>query len=164
MMILDFGCGKGKHPNSIGVDIDFDSKADIIADLNHISYPFKDNSFDMVICKQIFEHLKDIKNVLKEIHRISKNRTKLIIEVPHFSCYLSYGDPEHIRTFSVFSFDKLALKLNFKILRKEITFHKTYRRYKLNILFNKFPKAYERFWAFIFPAEHLHFELEVIKE
>ena len=37
------------------------------------------------------------------------------------------------------------------------------RCYGLGWFANKYPRSYGRFWAFIFPAEHLHFEQEVIK-
>jgi len=161
--ILDLGCGRNKHPGSIGADIDLDSDADVVCDLNGDSFAFKDNAFDMVISKQVFEDLNDVEHVLRQLHGISKNKAKVIIEVPHFSCYLSYGDPAHKRAFSVFSFDKIAPRCNFKILMRKITFHRAFRRYKINFLANKFPKGYERFWTFLFPAEHLHFELEVIK-
>lgn len=160
---LDLGCGRNKHPHSIGVDADISSSADVICDLNHFPYPFKDDSFEAVISKQVFEHLDNVENVLREIHRISKDKSKIIIEVLHFSCYLSYGDPTHKRTFSVFSLDKIAQKYGFKILMRKITFHRAFRRYKINFIANRFPRGYERFWTFIFPAEHLHFELEVIK-
>ena len=162
-MLLDLGCGKNKYPDSIGADISLNSDADIICNLNGRVFPFKDDSFDGVISKQVFEHLQDVEHTLREIHRISKDKAKIIIEVPHFSCYLSYGDPTHRRTFSVFSFDKIALGCNFRILVKKITFHRAFRRYKINFLANKFARGYERFWAFIFPAEHLHFEFEVVK-
>ena len=108
MLLLDFGCGRNKHPDSIGVDIDSSSAADVICDLNHIPYPFKDGSFERVIDKQVFEHLEGIDRVLKEIRRICKDKARLIVYTPHFSCFFSYADPLHKVTFSVFSFDKLA--------------------------------------------------------
>ncbi len=163
MKILDLGCGSSKHPNSIGADINLNSEADVICDLNHPAYPFKDDCFDMVVSKQVFEHVDDVESVLKEVYRICKNKAKIIIQVPHFSCFYSYGDPTHKRCFSIFSFDKIAPRCGVKILVKKLTFHKAFRRYKINFLANKFSVTYERFWAFIFPGEHLHFELEVIK-
>ncbi|MCK5492417.1 MAG: class I SAM-dependent methyltransferase [Candidatus Omnitrophica bacterium] len=161
--ILDLGCGSSKHPNSIGADINLNSEADVICDLNNSNYPFKDDCFDMVVSKQLFEHVADVETVLKEVYRICKNKAKIVIEVPHFSCFYAYGDPTHKRCFSILSFDKIALRCGFKIIVKKFTFHKALRRYKINFLANKFPINYERFWAFIFPSENLSFELEVIK-
>lgn len=162
-MILDLGCGRNKHPGSIGIDINTDSDAGIICDFEKTGLPFKDGTFDKVIAKQVLEHVRDVGGLLKEIHRVSRDRARVVIETPHFSCYLAYVDPTHRRSFSIFSFDETAHRCGFDIIMRKITFHKAYRRYGINFLANKFPKGYERFWAFIFPAEHLHFELEVLK-
>ncbi|MBN2120455.1 MAG: methyltransferase domain-containing protein [Candidatus Omnitrophica bacterium] len=163
LFTLDLGCGRNKHNPSIGIDIDLGSAADIICDLNHFPYPLRKSSFGRVISKQVLEHLDNLEDVLAEIHRVCQDKSKVIIEVPHFSCYLSYADPAHKRAFSVFAFDKIAPEKGFKVLVRKITFHRAFRRYLIQKLANRFPRGYERFWAFIFPAEHLHFELEVIK-
>ena len=164
MRILDLGCGNNKTPESIGVDISSESKADVICNLNSYPFPFKDNSFDGVVSKQVFEHLDDVEKLMHEIHRITKNKAKISVHVPHFSCFYSYADPSHKRAFSVFSFDKISQKCGFRIVSKRITFHRAIRRYMLEHLFNWRPLSYERFWAFIFPATHLIFEFENIKE
>lgn len=164
MKILDLGCGNNKTPGSIGVDISVNSLADVVCDLNRYPLPFKNDTFDQVISKQVFEHLDDIENLMEEIHRISKNTARISIFVPHFSCFYSYADPTHKRTFSVFAFDKIAPRCGFKIVSKKITFHRAIRRYKIDFLINRFQLCYERFWAFIIPAEHLYFEFEVIKK
>ena len=161
--ILDVGCGNNKAKGALGIDVNPDTKADVLHDLNQFPYPFKDNEFDIIICKQILEHLDNVGMFLEELYRISKKGAKVLIEVPHFSCYCAFGDPEHKRSFSHFSADFLTRKGKFKVVKDEITFHKSFRKYKLHRLFNKFPRAYERFWTFIIPAEHLHFELEVVK-
>jgi len=161
--ILDIGCGNNKAEGAIGIDAGLNTQADIRHDLNKFPYPFNDNEFDLVICKQILEHLDDLGKVLDEIHRLSKSGAKVIIEIPHFSCYYAYGDPEHRHFFSYFSSEFLKRDGKFRVFKRLISFHRAFRRYKLHHLFNRFPRAYERFWTFIFPAEHLHFELEVIK-
>jgi SAM-dependent methyltransferase len=163
MKILDLGCGKNKSSGSIGVDISVDSKADVVCDLNHYPFPFKSDTFDKVVSKQVFEHLDDVEKLMKEIHRIAKHKARVSVYVPHFSCFYSYGDPSHKRTFSVIAFDKLAPRCGFRIISRKITFHRAIRRYMIDSLVNRFPLYYERFWAFIIPAEHLHFEFEVIK-
>jgi len=161
--ILDIGCGNNKTESAVGIDINPDTEADIIHNLNHFPYPFNDNEFDVVVCKQILEHLDDVGKVMDEIYRISRKSAKVIIEVPHFSCYYAFGDPEHKHFFSYFSTNFLTRKGKFTVIKNEITFHKSFRRYNLHRLFNKCPRAYERFWTFIIPAEHLHFELKVLK-
>ena len=152
-----------KTPGSIGGDIKTSPAVNVVCDLNSKFLPFKDGIFDKIVAKQILEHIDNIEDLLLEIHRVSKPGTKLIIEVPHFSSYLAYGDPTHKHFLSYFSFDKIVEVIGFKSLDKRITFHRAFRRYQLHRVFNKFPRGYERFWAFICPAEHLHFEMEVVK-
>jgi len=163
MRVLDVGCGNNKTHGAIGIDISCNSQCDAICDLNNSLYPFKDSVFDAVICKQVIEHLPDSSAFLKELYRLVKSGGRVIIQTPHFSCYLAHADYQHCHTFSVFFLDKLAERIGFKITKREITFHRNYRRYKINWWANKFPLAYERFWTYIFPAEHMYFELEVIK-
>lgn len=163
MKILDVGCGNNKTKGAIGIDISENSSADIVCDLRSYSYPFEKDTFDLIICKQVIEHLPDTEAFLRELCRIGKKGAKIIIQTPHFSSHLAYGDYQHCHTFSVFFLDKAADKLAFKIIKREITFHRSFRRCKINWWANKFPLGYERFWTYIFPAEHIHFELEVSK-
>jgi SAM-dependent methyltransferase len=158
MRELDLGCGNNKAEGSIGVDIFPGSAADLLCDLDHYPLPFRNNVFDSVVSKQVFEHLRDVEALLRDIRRICRDGARVRVFVPHFSCFYSYGDPSHRRTFSVFAFDKLAPRCGFSIVSKRITFHRALRRYGIALLANRFPAAYERFWAFILPAEHLVFE------
>jgi predicted SAM-dependent methyltransferase len=90
MRELDLGCGPHKITNAISVDINRKAHPDIIYNLNNIPYPFKDNSFDNICMRHVLEHLNEPEKVLYEVLRIAKNKTKLYIEVPHFSVYASY--------------------------------------------------------------------------
>jgi len=45
MRILDVGCGINKKAGAIGVDRNPASRADVIANLDHFPYPFRDSSF-----------------------------------------------------------------------------------------------------------------------
>jgi len=61
----------------------------VIGDLNfQTSLPFADKSFDIIICKDILEHILEPLAVLKEVRRILKDDGFVVISVPnHF--YLS---------------------------------------------------------------------------
>lgn len=95
--ILDVGCASGFMANKIsqlfpeskvtGVDvyqaaIDFAKKR-----YSHISFlvtdahklPFKNNSFDLVICYETIEHVVEPKTILQEIKRVTKKDGKIII-------------------------------------------------------------------------------------
>ena len=43
---LDVGCGINKYPGSIGIDRNPHTRADVLCDLDHFPYPFRDGSFD----------------------------------------------------------------------------------------------------------------------
>ncbi|PNX49589.1 MAG: hypothetical protein BV457_01165 [Thermoplasmata archaeon M9B1D] len=81
-MKLNLGCGKDIKPAWINVD-KFDYNQDIIFNLDTFPYPFDDNSFNVILMKDVIEHLKNPINCLKEIYRISKDRCILIIRTPH---------------------------------------------------------------------------------
>lgn len=188
MSQLDLGCGRRKKKGCIGVDISADSDADIVHDLNQFPYPFEANSFDIIHASDCLEHLDDIINVMEEVHRIAKPKAKVLITVPHFSSHNFYTDLTHKHPFGVRSLDffspdessvikYLQPKACFRIISKRIEPNRLIfnfmgrwikiRNRLLGFLINLTPLVqdiYERFFAFVFTAEGVHFELEVIKQ
>jgi len=80
--------------------------------------PYKDNSFDVVICSEVMEHLEDPEKALKELKRVTKKY--LLLSVPNEPFFtiqrifrgknvLKLGDhPEHIQHWSNKSFEKFV--------------------------------------------------------
>ena len=167
---LVLGHAGKSHPDAITVDIDPEHKPDVIHNLNEIPWPFKDNQFQEITAHHVFEHLNDLMPVMDEIYRICHPDGRIHIEVPHHSGWCAHS-PEHKMFFNYFAFDgyiqhgKTAWlnKKKFKLISREITFHRSFRRYFLHKLFNRFPMNYERFWTYIFPAEHFKATLQPIK-
>jgi len=153
--ILDVGCGKNKIKGAIGLDIDKGTDSDIVWDLNKYPYPIESGEFDKVYAKHIIEHVDDPVNFIKEIYRIVKPEGTCFIETPHFSCYVAYSEPQHKRYFSYFMIDEILKKVPFKIAEREITFYKSFRWSGIKYLANKFPRDYEKFWTYLFPAENV---------
>ncbi len=114
--ILDIGCGTGRHMGGaisfgnifvIGADTDKDDikKAKermlflektgqvtgrwalTLADIRYL--PFDDNIFNLVICSEVLEHIKDDKKAISEALRVLKPGGNLVISVPRYY-------PEHI--------------------------------------------------------------------
>jgi len=164
--------GAAGQKDAITVDIDPAHKPDVLHDLNAAPWPFKDDSFKEVICHHVLEHLSDLPKAMKELHRITRKNGMIYIETPHFSSCHAHA-PEHKLMFNYFAFDSYLAgsdycwqkhDFKFKLLRREITFHRAFRRYLLHRLWNRIPKTYERFWTFIIPAEHIKLEIQPIKD
>lgn len=108
-VVLDLGCGEGRHVisayiegdvQSVGVDLslhdlqttrakfaDFDepdntAKSFGLSSANALALPFGDNSFDKVICSEVLEHIPDYQGALKEIQRVLKPGGLFCASVP----------------------------------------------------------------------------------
>ncbi|QLJ53521.1 MAG: SAM-dependent methyltransferase (plasmid) [Candidatus Fermentimicrarchaeum limneticum] len=116
MKVLELGCGKYKGGGCpykgeiVGVDIDPDSKADIIADLNAFPWSGKDrdncmvyfqpDEFDAVYSHHCLEHLEDTVKVMDEIWRITKPKGRVFIVVPYGVSEWSHSNPTHRKFFA----------------------------------------------------------------
>lgn len=97
--VLDVGCGEGftlqqLYENGVGEKlegVDFLDTAIQIGNKIHpqlklkqgniYELPYKDNSFDLVLCTEVLEHLEKPADALKELKRVTKKYC--IISVPH---------------------------------------------------------------------------------
>jgi 2-polyprenyl-3-methyl-5-hydroxy-6-metoxy-1,4-benzoquinol methylase len=139
--MLDVGCGDGSRTqrlaqyfnidrkNLYGLDYDqnlinlsnlhFNSSR---TDLEVDAIPFKEGMFDLVICNQVLEHLKNYQNVINQIIRVTKIGGYIVLGVPNLAhlinrIYLLFGrqplcidiDSSHVRGFTHKS---LSLKLS----------------------------------------------------
>jgi len=89
---LNLGSGQFPKQGYINVDLDLKAQADVFHDLNKFPYPFENNSFSLIEADHLLEHLSNVLEVMKELHRILKPGGKLIIRVPHFSRGFSHPD------------------------------------------------------------------------
>lgn len=148
--ILDVGCGEGftlseLKKNGIGkrlegieyiqeaLDIgkklfpDFTFKKGDIYRL-----PYKDNTFDIVVCTEVLEHLDKPKDALKELQRVSKKH--LILSVPN-EPYFTFqriirgknlfhlgAHPEHIQWWTHSAFLTFLVKNGLKVMDKKAPF------------------------------------------
>ncbi len=98
-VVLEAGCGvsvlmntfASKGADAIGLDISpialrkahslFKKPLLVEGDICHL--PFKDCSFDLVYNIGVIEHFKNPKSVLREMHRVSKVPSTIIVSVPN---------------------------------------------------------------------------------
>ena len=169
---LNLGCGLKHIPDALNLDITPDTNPDVVHDLNRLPWPFPANQFREVLAYDVIEHLGDFIATMEEIHRVCRDRAVVRITVPHFSCANAYTDPTHRRLFGYFSFDYLTgdnetqfySRARFKKLSSQMIFYPSLVNKLVWRLANRIPSAYERRWAWMFPAWYLYFELEVRKD
>ncbi len=110
--VLDAGCGAGRHlsqafrytgVNVVGVDLnrkDADvanrtlnamrhekedgSGAKIVCTSDITRLPFADETFDVVICSEVLEHIPDLHRAIAEIIRVLKPGKSLVVSVPRY--------------------------------------------------------------------------------
>jgi SAM-dependent methyltransferase len=102
-VVLDAGCGRGFYLKALsyfsfikkiyGIDIN-KKYLEIAKRINNdprvvikhgsiYNLPFSDNFFDLIICSEVLEHLKNDGLALKELKRVLKPKGRLIITVPN---------------------------------------------------------------------------------
>ena len=169
---LNLGCGLKRISEAVNVDITRETNPDVIHDLNQMPWPLPADHFREVLAYDVIEHLEDFIAALEEIHRVCSHGAVVRITVPHFSCANAYTDPTHRRLFGYFSFDYVTgaseiqfyTQARFKKLSSRMIFYPSLLNKLVWRLANRYPAAYERRWAWMFPAWYLYIELEVHKD
>jgi SAM-dependent methyltransferase len=164
MKILDLGCGPyGKKEGAIGVDIHPAPHVDLVHDLNNYPYPFEASQFDHIEMSHIIEHVFEPAKLMDEVHRIAKPDATIRIITPHYTSQLSYGDLTHFHHFGYVTFTTLCNSGKFRIEKKKIWFTDFYKVIGVAFLANLFPRRWEKYVSFMFPAMYVEVFLKVIK-
>ena len=164
LKILDLGCGPhAKKAGSIGLDKRPAPHVDVVHDLNVYPYPFQENEFDWIEMSHIIEHIDRPLNLMNEVHRIAKPGATIRIITPHYTSQLSYGDLEHFHHLGYITFLTLQNTGLFRIRKHKLWFTDLYKVFGISVLANLFPRRWEKYLSFIFPAFYVEVFLEVIK-
>lgn len=107
----------------------------ILKEASIYDMPYKDNSFDLVICTEVLEHLEDPKKALKEIFRVTKKY--VLLSVPNEPIFISsnflrgknwsrFGnDIEHINHWTFFGFESFVKKnsgVKVRVIKRKFPF------------------------------------------
>lgn len=98
-MILDLGCGSRKVAGSIGVDMNPQSRADVIHDLSERPYPFDEGVASEIHLDNVLERLVDVIAPMEEIHRFASPLALVTLHVPYFRSRWAAVDPTHLHVF-----------------------------------------------------------------
>jgi SAM-dependent methyltransferase len=95
--VLDVGCRYGALTKAylegnevVGVDVDRDALEEaaklgietVWADAEE-PLPFEDQSFDVVVCGEVLEHMRDAEGLVRELHRVLRPGGTLVGSVPN---------------------------------------------------------------------------------
>lgn len=95
---LNLGCGKNYMADCINADINLKVNADVYFDMETDKWPFPNNTFKKVYCKNVLEHLGDgYLYAMQELYRVCKNKAIIYITTPHHLHNCFFDDPNHKR-------------------------------------------------------------------
>ncbi len=148
--ILDAGCGEGFSlnkiiENKIGKNVEgIEYSKEAIALGKNLfpnikikqgsiyNLPYKDNSFDLVVCTEVLEHLENPNRAVSEIVRVSKKYLALSVPNEPFFMISNFlrgknllrlgNDPGHINRFTALSFINFIKNNNLKITKVRFPF------------------------------------------
>lgn len=169
--ILHLGSGEKYDSHAINVDRVTSTRPDLVHNLDVTPWPLPSEHFIEVRAFDVIEHLDNVVNTMEEIHRVCKDKAIVKITVPHFSSVNAFTDITHRHYFSSSSFNYFTgdnefgfyTTCRFLKIRADIVFSPSLLNKFIWRLAQRWPQAYERRWAWMFPAWFLSFELEVQK-
>lgn len=94
--------------------------------------PYKDNSFDLLLCMEVLEHIENPETAIPELHRVTSKY--LLVSVPNEPFFMMSNfmrgknlerwgnDIEHINHWSATGIEKLIKNSGFKILTRKNPF------------------------------------------
>lgn len=138
--ILEVGCGIGNFTNFLAkygdvsaIDINREyaeqtkrlvkGKAKVgFGDIEKGQYFFNDRNFDVVVCLNVLEHIKDDKRALNNLYNLLKKGGFLILLVPSHEFLFGGIDKSlgHYRRYNKQQLTKMSSSIGFKIIKARI--------------------------------------------
>ena len=178
--VLDAGCGINKYPGAIGIDRNPDTRADVIADLDRVPWPFRDNSFREIRAVHVIEHVADVVGTITEFYRLLAPGGHAFIVTPHYTDFSSFCDPTHRWHLNSFSLRYFSHKnggddsggfgyysrARFREISTRVKLLALWRYLGFELLVNHF-RWFRRFWEFylcyLVRGKVIEWHLEVLK-
>jgi SAM-dependent methyltransferase len=122
--VIDVGGGRSADylsfmPRSEDVEIrTFDVKAGANIDFEVDQLPASDGSFDTVLFLNVMEHIYNYKNIISEVHRITKPGGRVIGVVPFLMWY--HSDPKDYFRYTHEALEKIFTECNIATCKIEV--------------------------------------------
>jgi SAM-dependent methyltransferase len=125
--LMDFGCGSKPYQSLMKVNeyvgVDFDSQGhshreeqiDVFYDGKFL--PFPDNTFDCIFSSEVFEHIFNLEEIMKELYRVLKPNGKIFVTCPF--AIAEHEIPNDYARYTSVGLKHLFLKNNFRVLHFE---------------------------------------------
>ncbi|MGH9042814.1 MAG: class I SAM-dependent methyltransferase [Acidimicrobiia bacterium] len=104
---LNLGSGTDSLAGFVNLDLVPVPGVDVVASLGSAPLPFPDDTFGVVLCRDVLEHV-DVVAALREVHRLTVPGGLVLISTVHFTSRNLYVDPTHVRGYSVRTLDFFA--------------------------------------------------------
>lgn len=126
--VLDVGCGTKPYRAFVAATrytgLDYDSperRSQGIADVFYDggTFPFSDARFDGVLCTQVFEHVFNPEEFLREIARVMRPGGALVLTVPFV--WDEHEKPHDFARYSSFGLRAMLERTGFEVARQEKT-------------------------------------------
>jgi SAM-dependent methyltransferase len=124
--MMDFGCGQKPYQSLFKVDeyigLDFknpghphiNESIDVFYDGKTI--PFPNESFDSIFSSEVFEHIFNLPEIIKELNRVLKTGGNILITCPFAFC--EHETPNDYARYTSFAIRDLFLKNGFEIVQQ----------------------------------------------
>jgi SAM-dependent methyltransferase len=146
--VLDFGCGSKpykellKYDSYVGLDFENEGHShenesiDILYDGKNI--PFGDMRFDSILCTEVFEHIYELPDTIKELHRVLKKGGNILITCPFV--WKEHELPYDFARYTLYALDHLMKKEGFVKMHdsKSANFFQTITQLKILLYYDKF--------------------------
>lgn len=108
---LNIGSGRDWREDCVNADISPHVKADWVLDITKVEWgqiiPTRFgnmfvgmNTFDVVYCMDVLEHVSDLTMAMTNIKHLMKDGGELHVRVPYDLSYGAWQDPTHVRAFN----------------------------------------------------------------
>ncbi|MBN8865135.1 MAG: methyltransferase domain-containing protein [Sphingobacteriales bacterium] len=122
--LMDFGCGSKPYRSlftniSEYIGVDYDSPGhphtneDIDIYYDGKTLPFPDNHFDSIFTTEVFEHIFNLADILKELNRVLRPGGKILITCPFAIC--EHEVPNDFARYTSFAMEDMLEKNNFTV-------------------------------------------------